>query len=256
MSATLRRLYCAAALALLGVAPSAASAQVADWTQGWSGQATIYAWLPVINGSQEGPEGQPIVDLYTSDVLSALDMAFMGTAASRRTSSASCSTPSTPSSPPTANGSSRRVKTDHDQARLLHRGGLLPGLRRRPQGLHRRLRRCALLRHQRRIQDRHRGNLGADSFSKSLSWTDAIVGLRAGVNLNQHWSLHGFADVGGFDGSKDTSWELYGGANYAFNDHWEGTLGYRYVSIQKAVTDRAALDISIQGPLFGVTYKF
>ncbi len=29
----------------------------ADWTQGWSGQATIYAWIPAINGSQEGPDG-------------------------------------------------------------------------------------------------------------------------------------------------------------------------------------------------------
>ena len=99
-------------------------------------------------------------------------------------------------------------------------------------------------------------NLGSDSFSKSLTWTDGIVGLRGGVNLDPHWSLHGFADIGGFDGSNDTSWEVYGGANYAFNDRWDGTLGYRYISIQKTVTDRAALDISIQGPLFGITYKF
>ena len=33
-----------------------------------------------INGSQEGPDGQPLVELDTSDVLSALDMAFMGSA--------------------------------------------------------------------------------------------------------------------------------------------------------------------------------
>ena len=52
------------------------------------------------------------------------------------------------------------------------------------------------------------------------------------------------------------SWEVYGGANYAFSDRWEGVLGYRYISIQKKVTDRASLDIDIQGPLFGVTYKF
>ena len=58
--------------------PMAASAQVADWTQGWSGQATLYAWLPTINGSQEGPDGQPLIDLSSADVLSALDMAFMG----------------------------------------------------------------------------------------------------------------------------------------------------------------------------------
>ena len=76
------------------------------------------------------------------------------------------------------------------------------------------------------------------------------------MTLDPHWSLHGFADIGGFDGSNDTSWEVYGGANYAFSDRWAGTLGYRYVSIQKSVSQRAALDISIQGPLFGITYKF
>ena len=74
--------------------------------------------------------------------------------------------------------------------------------------------------------------------------------------LSDRWSIAGFADVGGFDGSSDLSWELYGGTNYAFSDSWQGTLGYRYVSIEKEVTDRAGLDIDIQGPLFGITYKF
>ena len=94
------------------------------------------------------------------------------------------------------------------------------------------------------------------AFSKSLTWTDPIIGLRGAVALSERWSLHGFADYGGFDGADDQSWELYGGANYAFAERWEGTFGYRYVSIQKKVTDRAALDIDIQGPLVGITYRF
>ena len=59
------------------------------------------------------------------------------------------------------------------------------------------------------------------------------------MTLNDRWSLAGFADYGGFDGADDQSWELYGGANYAFAERWQGTFGYRYVSIQKKVTDRA-----------------
>ena len=47
-------------------------------------------------------------------------------------------------------------------------------------------------------------NLGQRSFSESLDWTDAIIGFRGGVTLNDRWSLHGFADYGGFDGSNDT----------------------------------------------------
>src|SRR6478735_10268084 len=70
----------AVAAACIALAAPASAQQLADWSQGWTGQATLYAWLPVINGSQEGPDGSPIVDLDTSDVLSALNMAFMGSA--------------------------------------------------------------------------------------------------------------------------------------------------------------------------------
>jgi hypothetical protein len=49
-----------AATAPAPVVVAPAPAPVADWTQGWSGQATIYAWIPAINGSQEGPDGSPI----------------------------------------------------------------------------------------------------------------------------------------------------------------------------------------------------
>ena len=106
---------------------------------------------------------------------------------SRRTSSASSSTPSTPSSAPTAVGCRSGSAPRPDQARLLHRRRLLPGLR-RPQGLRRRLWRRALLRHQRRFRI-GTANLGDACFSKSLNWTDAIVGVRGGVTLNDHWSL-------------------------------------------------------------------
>ena len=65
----MKSVVCAAggAICALGLSclPAPASAQAADWSQGWSGQATIYGWLPVINGSQEGPDGFPLIDLDT-----------------------------------------------------------------------------------------------------------------------------------------------------------------------------------------------
>ena len=235
------------------VAP--APAPVADWTQGWSGQATIYAWIPAINGSQEGPDGSPIVDLDNSDVLSALDMAFMGSAQFQKDKFgilldavyAKLSTDGT--------WLQERVSTETETRLGFYTAALSYRFYEDPKG----------------YVDVYGGaryfdttiefklgtaNLGQRSFSESLDWTDAIIGFRGGVTLNDRWSLHGFADYGGFDGSNDTSWEVYGGANYAFSDHWAGTLGYRYVSIQKKVTERASLDIDIQGPLFGITYRF
>ena len=235
------------------VAPAASSP--ATWEQGWTGQATLYAWLPVINGSQEGPNGEPLVDLDTADVLSSLDMAFMGSAAFQKDRFG--------------------ILLDAVYARLSTDGQWVQervGTQTKTTvGFYTAALSYRLLDDGRGYMDVYGGaryfdtsvefkigtaNLGQASFTKDLTWTDAIVGVRGGYTVNDRWSLHGFADYGGFDGADDQSWELYGGANYAFNEHWDGVLGYRYVSIEKRVTDRAALDIDIQGPVLGVTYRF
>ncbi len=242
-------------MALLGLAPAAASAQVVDWTQGWSGQATLYAWLPVINGSQEGPQGQPIVNLSTSDVLSALDMAFMGNAQFRKDKFGIILDAVYARLTTDGTWIQNRVKTQTTTKLGFYTAALSYRVYDDPKGF-------VDIYGGARYFDTNidfkigTANLGSDSFSKSLTWTDGIVGLNGGLTLNDRWSLHGFADVGGFDGKSDTSWEVYGGANYAFSARWAGNLGYRYVSIQKQVTDRAALDITIQGPVFGITYLF
>lgn len=250
MRAATSAILAAACLAL----PGAASAQAADWSQGWSGQATLYAWLPVINGKQEGPDGQPIVDLDTSDVLSALDMAFMGSAIFRKDKFGVLLDAVYSKLGTDGTWLQERVKTSTDTKVGMYTAALSWRVYDDPKG----------------FVDLYGGaryfdtgvefklsatNLG-DTFSKGLRWTDPIVGVRAGAQLSDRWEVVGFADVGGFDGSRDTSWQLYGGANYAFTDAWQGTIGYRYVSIQKQVTNRAALDIDMQGPLFGVTWKF
>ena len=243
------------ALGLPCVLPASASAQVADWTQGWSGQATIYGWLPAINGSQEGPDGQPLVDLDTSDVLSALDMAFMGAAEFRKDKFgilfdavyADLSADGTwvQNRVTTEVGTKLGFYTAAVSWRFYDAGGAFVDV-------------YGGARYFDTKVDFKLGttNLGTASFSKSLNWTDGIVGIRGGMPLSERWSIAGFADVGGFDAGSDLSWEVYGGANYAFAERWAGAIGYRYISIEKSVTDRATLDIDIQGPLFGITYKF
>ena len=252
MRATL--LACAAVGTLAAGAASAQNATLTDWTQGWSGQATPYAWLPTINGSQEGPDGQPLVDLDTNDVLSALDMAFMASATFQKDRVGIILDAVYAKLGTDGTWVQNRVKTQTDTKLGFYTAAVSYRVVDEPKG----------------YLDVYGGaryfdtnvefklsatNLG-DTFSKSLTWTDPIIGLRGAVALSERWSLHGFADYGGFDGADDQSWELYGGANYAFAERWEGTFGYRYVSIQKKVTDRAALDIDIQGPLVGITYRF
>ena len=243
--------------ATLALATGAASAQTAvpDWTRGWSGQATLYLWLPTINGSQEGPDGQPLVDLDTNDVLSALDAAFMGSAFFQKDKFGILLDAVYAKLSSDGTWIQQRVSTETETKLGFYTAALSYRVLDDPKGF---VDGYAGARFFDTSVDFKIGtaNLGQASFSKDLSWTDFIVGVRAGYTINDRWSLHGFADYGGFDGADDQSWELYGGANYAFADHWAGTFGYRYVSIQKRVTDRAALDIDIQGPLFGVTYKF
>jgi opacity protein-like surface antigen len=235
--------------------PAPAAAQAADWTQGWSGQATLYAWLPVINGAQEGPDGQPLIDLDTADVLSALDMAFMGNVQFQKDRLgffldavyADLSTDGTwlQNRVTTEVGTKLGFYTAALSWRLYDVDGgffdVYGGARYFDATVDFKL---------------GTANLGAASFSKSLSWTDGIVGIRGGLPLSERWSISGFADVGGFDAGSDLSWELYGGANYAFADRWSAVLGYRYVSIEKSVTDRATLDIDLLGPVLGIAYRF
>lgn len=239
-------------------APAAAPAPVAaapaeDWTQGWSGKFTLYGWLPVINGSQEGRDGEPLVDLNTSDVLSRLDMAFMGAGELRK--------------------DRWSLLLDAVYVDLSSDGEWAQGRVKTSSGV--KLGMYTVAAAYRVYEDKGFVDLygGGRYFNTTttfgiatdrrgrngevkLDWADPIVGVRGGWPIGERWSLAGFGDVGGFDGSSDLSWELYGGANYDFSDHWQGTIGYRYLSVLYQATDRAKIDLSIQGPLFGVSYKF
>lgn len=233
---------------------STASAQVADWTQGWTGQATLYAWLPAITGAQQAPDGEPLVNLDNADVLEAIDMAFMGAAEARR--------------------GKVGFLFDAVYADLSQKGTWVQGRLDTKVGTKLGVYSAAAFYRvheaDRTFVDVYAGaryfdtqttfelnTVRADhSRDVDISWTDGIVGLRGGMPLSERWSLSGRADVGGFNAASDLSWQIYGGANYAFSDHWTGTIGYRYMSIEYAATDDAKLDIDVQGPLFGITYVF
>jgi len=244
-----------AAAALVALAAPTSAQALPDWSNGWSGQATIYAWLPAINGAQEGPDGQPLVDLDQANVLESLDMAFMGAAEIRKDRFgllldivyADLST----------DGEWVQGRIDTETGTRLGMYTVAAAYR--------------VYDVDRTFVDLYGGarffdtkltfsldtaNLGGFDREANLDWTDPIVGIRGATPLTERWSVSGFADVGGFDARDDLSWEIYGGMNYAFSDAWAGTVGYRYMSILYQASDRARLDIDIQGPVLGVTYKF
>jgi opacity protein-like surface antigen len=241
------------AVGALCAALATPAAWAQDWAQGWSGEFTLYGWLPVINGSQQGRDGEPLVDLDTSDVLSRLDMAFMGAGEVRK--------------------DRWGLLFDAVYVDLSSDGEWLQGRVETSTGV--KVGMYTLAAAYRVYEDKgfvdvYGGGryfdttmsfgIATDRRGRSgevtLDWADPIVGVRGGWPISERWSLSGFGDVGGFDGSSDLSWELYAGANFDFSEHWRGTIGYRYLSVLYQATDRATLDLTIQGPLFGVAYMF
>lgn len=59
----------------------------------------------------------------------------------------------------------------------------------------------------------------AASETISGNWTDPLVAARVAVPLNEDWFLVGFADWGDSCSGSET-WQLYGGVGYAFDAKW------------------------------------
>ena len=191
-----------AAAALVALAAPASAQALPDWSNGWSGQATIYAWLPAINGAQEGPDGEPLVDLDQANVLRAprhglhgrrrdpqgpfgllLDVVYADLSTDGDLGAGAASTPRpapasacTPSPPPTASTTSTARFVDLYGGARFFDTKLTFSL--------------------------DTANLGGFDREANLDWTDPIVGIRGATPLTERWSVSGFADVGGFDGPR------------------------------------------------------
>lgn len=58
------------------------------------------------------------------------------------------------------------------------------------------------------------------------AWWDPYVGVRAVVPVAERWSLTGYADAGG-----SRSWQLLGGASYAYSEMTSFKFGYRFYHV-------------------------
>ncbi|HXV31829.1 MAG TPA: outer membrane beta-barrel protein [Sinorhizobium sp.] len=243
------------ALFILAATATATAAPVA--AQEWSGNATVYGWFPAIEGNQEGPDGQPIVDVTAEDLLEALNFAFFATGEARRDrwglyfdfAYVDLGSDAEAKPPFTANASvdtsiwfltaagTWRLRGDTEN--FIDAYG---GLRYYSVGLDFDV--SALNDHVQR------------SISADANWFDPVLGIKARYPFNDRWSIYGFGDVGGFgiDGSSDLTWQAYTGVNYAFTEKIAGNLGYRYMSID--YDDEIKLDVDIYGPVLGVTWRF
>ena len=90
------------------------------------------------------------------------------------------------------------------------------------------------------------------SLSRSIDLWDGIVGVRGAFMLNEHWYLPYHVDIG--TGDSDLTWQLFAGIGYQFN--WgDIKLGYRYLKYDQG-DDKFLQDFEFYGPILGVGFRF
>jgi opacity protein-like surface antigen len=240
-------------LTVLSALLLATSASAQD--SGWTYRATLYGWVPSMSttvdtrfGTIEGSGGSG------GDVLSALDMAFMGTFSAQNgplgfVGDLLYANLSNSQETPFAlyGDASVDVKLGALSGYALYRvSGASPVLFDVGAGF----RTFSLS----VTADLSAGLLPADSESYDVKWTDPLLAARVEVPLNEKWFLNGFADFGG-TGQNQQTYQVYGGVGYNFNEAWSTQLGYRYMSLSHPVSE-GAVTIGLSGVLAAVSFNF
>ncbi len=89
-------------------------------------------------------------------------------------------------------------------------------------------------------------------------WNNALVGAKGRVEINENWYLNGWVFATLAD-KAEYSTDIYGGVGYNYSDMTSFFLGYRQMSVGYEINRRfvnRSLDLDLGGPIAGVTFKF
>jgi hypothetical protein len=242
------------ALAAL-LAPGLAQAQ--DWSDGWSGRATLYGWLTAADLDSTAPlPGGGVLNSSISagfdDILDVLDFAAFANVEARRgrllllgdvmytklskdgvgLAGASIDTGLKMFAGTGAVG--WRVWSD-DRASFDAFGG------------------ARLISTE--VEISRRGAFTSQDATASETFVDPLVGVRFGYRATDRIELRASADIGGFGVGSDVAWEAFAGGSYAFTERIRGDLGFRYLSIDYE-NDGAEIDLRLYGPTVGISVLF
>jgi hypothetical protein len=236
-------------------------------TDTWQYEATLYLWLPSIDGSFKYTlpgEGGDTLPIDGSEVMDSLNFTFMGNIAARynRWSFAADYIYLDMSN---SNNTVVTVGQDPGEpvdvsAKLSLSGWTLSGIAGYDVVQTYRVRLAVIggLRYFTIDTDADLSLTGPGpldpqtSLSKSTELWDGIVGVRGAIMLNEHWYLPYYADMGA--GDSDLTWQVFGGIGYMFN--WgDIKLGYRYLKYDQD-DDEFLQDFEFYGPIMGVGFRF
>lgn len=238
----------------VGLITTLAAHSAAAQDGSWKYNATIYGWLPGMTTSVETAFGTIESEASGSDLLSKLDMVFMGTFGAQRDRwgfvgdllyidlSNSKETPfalfgdASVEVSATALSGYALYRVTSDPAVAFDIGA---GFRAIDLGVD-----VAL----------SPGVLAGVSQSVGDSWVDPLIAARLAVPIDENWALTGFADWGGTGGGDET-WQVFGSVRYSFSESWSTQLGYRYMDITKEIDGRK-VSVDLGGPLIAFSYSF
>lgn len=234
----------AIALTIAATLPAAA--------QDWSGQITPYLWAPGLGGDLTPFSGAPTLsfDSSISEVLKDSDGAFFLSAYARR---------------------DRLVLMGDISSSSSSKSGMLPvGL---PAEGKLKQRSITLLAGWRAVTN---DRMTLDVLAGARAWDvkssikvaggmihaapgkdfiDPILALRSNIALSPDWSLILYGDFGAFGGGSENTSQIVATANYRVNDNLHVSAGYRQLSVDYR-SGGTRVDVTMAGPLLGVTWRF
>jgi hypothetical protein len=260
------------AVALAGAAPTAAQAQ--GMSDGWTFEASLYGWFPGISGSTSFPTigASPSIDLSTGDVLDALKFALFGTLQVRNGpwglwndlfySDLGGSKGGTRNfsigGQPLPIGVDANLSLDVKTWQWTVAGTY--ALKSDAEGNMDMLFGVRMLDMTQSLDWTFRGTgpglLPPRTGNAEVSVTnwDGVVGLkgRAVLGEERKWFVPYYVDVG--TGQSKLTWQINAGVGYQFD--WGAVIAsWRYLDYSFK-SDSKVTDLSFNGPLIGVVFKF
>jgi opacity protein-like surface antigen len=91
------------------------------------------------------------------------------------------------------------------------------------------------------------------SAGSTQTWIDPVAGLRVHADLGHGFGVSAYGDIGA--GASRLTWQLRATVDYAFNENWSASIGYRHLAVDYR-RGGFVYDTSLSGPIAGVSYRF
>ncbi len=93
------------------------------------------------------------------------------------------------------------------------------------------------------------------NYGESFSWVDPVVGVRAFRRLSEDWSFHTQLDMGGLGVGSDFTWSALATVDYIASERLVVSAGYKMLDVDYDHGGHV-YDVRMQGPAFGLTWRF